>query len=104
MEHKEFREFYRFCFKFNREDIQKKTLEKDIVTGYLPMIVGSRSKYTESFVEFLQQAPMSRVSTDEWNSFLEFSREFDGGLDKFADDGAWPTLLDDFVEWHRAKK
>ena len=31
MEHKEFSEFYRFCFKFNREEASKKTLEKEVV-------------------------------------------------------------------------
>lgn len=104
MEHREFREFYRFCFKFNREDIQKKTLEKEMVIAYLPMIVGSRSCFTDQYIEFLKSAPISRISSDEWNSFLEFSKEFESGIDKYEDDGAWPTLLDDFVDWLRAKK
>eukprot|EP00614_Pseudopedinella_elastica_P001532 CAMPEP_0172592634 /NCGR_PEP_ID=MMETSP1068-20121228/11663_1 /TAXON_ID=35684 /ORGANISM="Pseudopedinella elastica, Strain CCMP716" /LENGTH=198 /DNA_ID=CAMNT_0013389727 /DNA_START=80 /DNA_END=673 /DNA_ORIENTATION=- len=90
MEHKEFRDFYRFCFKFNREDAQKKTIEKELVVGLLPIVLGARFKYTESFCEFLGQAPVARISADEWNSFLEFSKEFDDKtFDNIEDDGAW---------------
>ena len=103
MEHKEFREFYRFCFKFNREDAAKKTIEKELVMTLLPMVMANRSTLTAQFVEFLAEAPKARISQDEWNSFLEFSKEFSEGLEQYEDDGAWPSLLDEFVEWHRAK-
>ena len=104
MEHKEFREFYRFCFKFNREDAAKKTIEKDIVMVLLPMVMSNRSQHTDKFVEFLGEAPKARVSHDEWSSFLEFSKEFsDKDISAYEDDGAWPSLLDDFIEWLRSK-
>ena len=46
---------------------------------------------------------MARVSADEWNSFLEFSKELgESGLAAWEDDGAWPTLLDDFVDYAKA--
>jgi DCN1-like protein 1/2 len=106
MEHKEFREFYRFCFKFNREGAEKKTLEKEMVGQLLPMILGDRSAFTSRFVTFLATAPMARVSADEWNSFLEFSKEFgEKGLGAYdSSDGAWPSLLDDFVDWAAKNK
>jgi hypothetical protein len=98
MEHDTFRDFYRFCFKFNREDTQKKTIEKELVAQLLPMLLKDRSRFTSPFVVFLASAPVSRVSNDEWNSFLEFSKQFERGLDKYdADEGAWPSLLDSFV-------
>ena len=104
MEHKEFREFYRFCFKFNREDAAKKTIEKDIVMVLLPMVMSNRSQHTDKFVQFLGEAPKARVSHDEWSSFLEFSKEFsDKDISAYEDDGAWPSLLDDFIEWLRSK-
>lgn len=103
MEHKEFQEFFRFCFKFNREDVQKKTLEKDLVIQLLPMLLGGRSPYTDKFCAFLHEsAAVSRISADEWNSFILFSKEFEAGsVEAFEDDGAWPTLIDDFVEYLR---
>jgi len=106
MEHKEFRDFYRFCFKFNREDVQKKTVEKELVGPLLRLLLAAgRSPFTEDFVEFMGQAPMSRVSADEWNSFLEFSVAYGGGdLSGYDDDGAWPSLLDDFVDFYKAKQ
>ena len=37
MDNKEFRDFYRFCFQFNREGTHR-TLEKDLVLVLLPMV------------------------------------------------------------------
>jgi DCN1-like protein 4/5 len=32
---------------------------------------------------------------------LQFCREIAPDCANFADDGAWPLLLDDYVEWRR---
>jgi len=53
MEHKEFREFYRFCFKFNREDAQKKTIEKDMVRRRDPARPASRRSGLAPALPFL---------------------------------------------------
>jgi len=102
MEHKEFRDFYRFAFKFNREDAQKKTLDRDTVVVLLPMLLMGRMRLATQIVRFLTgPCKATTVSSDEWNSILEFCREFDDkGLEAYdSDDGAWPSMLDDFVEW-----
>mmetsp|Transcript_35426 Transcript_35426/g.72203 ORF Transcript_35426/g.72203 Transcript_35426/m.72203 type:complete len:217 (+) Transcript_35426:3-653(+) len=101
MEHKEFSEFYRFCFKFNREEASKKTLEKEVVVALLPMLLeNGRSPFVKSFCAFLETAPLARVSADEWNSFLMFSTAFpSGNISGIDEDSSWPTLIDDFVEY-----
>lgn len=104
MDHRRFRDFYRFCFKFNREDYQKKTLEKELVCQLLPMVIADRSPFTEAFIEFLGTASRARISADEWNSFLEFSKDVSPDLSLYEDDGAWPSLLDEFVEWSKARQ
>ena len=42
------------------------------------------------------------VSLDEWTMLLQFCREIAADCSNFQDDGAWPLLLDDYVEWRRA--
>ncbi|CAM9670448.1 unnamed protein product [Heterosigma akashiwo] len=99
MEHSTFREFYKFVFQFSREGT-KRTIEKDIIAALLPMVVENRSPHLAKFVEFLEQLPENtRVTLDQWNSFLEFSQQVPLSLEGFDADGAWPTLLDEYVEW-----
>ena len=43
------------------------------------------------------------VSLDEWMMILQFCREVKADLSNFNDDGAWPLLLDDYVEFQREK-
>lgn len=105
MEHKEFSEFYRFCFKFNREEASKKTLEKEVVAALLPMLLDNgRSPFVKDFCAFMEESTsLSRVSADEWNSFLMFSNAFPSGtVTGFDEDSSWPTLIDEFVEYLQA--
>lgn len=104
MDHKTFRDFYRFCFLFNREGTHK-TLEKDLVVALLPLVMGNRSPFTTRFLDFLASAASSsttRITSDQWNSFFEFSLTVGADLEGYEEDAAWPVLIDEFVEWCRA--
>ncbi|CAM9484942.1 unnamed protein product [Heterosigma akashiwo] len=104
MEHSTFREFYKFVFQFSREGT-KRTIEKDIIAALLPMVVENRSPHLAKFVEFLEQLPENtRVTLDQWNSFLEFSQQVPLSLEGFDADGAWPTLLDEYVEGYKVSR
>jgi len=99
LDHHTFREFYRFVFQFSREGT-KRTIEKDIICALLPLALAGRSPHLERFVQFLDQLnPTTRITLDQWNSFLEFSLQIPLSLEGFDSDGAWPTLLDEYVEW-----
>lgn len=51
--------------------------------------MGSRSRYTDEFVEFLKQCPPNtRVTFDQWSSFLEFSNTVSDGFVGYDEDGA----------------
>lgn len=103
MEQAQFREFYKFVFQFSREGTHR-TIERDVAAPLLQMAMGSRSRYTEEFVEFLKQLPANtRVTFDQWCSFLEFSSTVSDGFEGYDEDGAWPIMLDEFVEYSRAK-
>ena len=43
------------------------------------------------------------VSADEWSMILQFCNEVEPNCSNYQDDGAWPLLLDDYVEWYREK-
>jgi DCN1-like protein 4/5 len=57
------------------------------------------------FAEFLNLPKAPRViNKDQWFNILEFSRTINVDLSNYSIDGAWPVLLDDFVEYLQAKK
>ncbi|CAM9607482.1 unnamed protein product, partial [Hapterophycus canaliculatus] len=103
MEGDEFREFYKFCFQFSREGTHR-TIERDVAAPLLKTVMGPRSRYTDEFVEFLKQCPANtRVTFDQWSSFLEFSNTVKDDFAGYDEDGAWPILLDEFVEYSKGK-
>ena len=60
--------------------------------------------HVEKICDFLEQNKETAkrgVSLDEWTMVLQFCREITPDCANFQDDGAWPLLLDDYVEWRR---
>lgn len=52
-------------------------------------VMGARSRYTDEFLEFLKQLPgNTRVTFDQWCSFLEFSWTVPEGFAGYDEDGA----------------
>lgn len=57
------------------------------------------------FDEFLQEPKSPRViNKDQWINIYEFSRTINLDLSNYSIDGAWPTLLDDFVDFLQKKR
>mmetsp|Transcript_34742 Transcript_34742/g.77978 ORF Transcript_34742/g.77978 Transcript_34742/m.77978 type:complete len:252 (+) Transcript_34742:256-1011(+) len=112
MAREEFSDFFKFCFQFNRTGTHK-TLDKDIVVMLLPMCLGGgriNANRLKTFIEFLEKttdASYSKITLDQWRSFLDFSYEFedDAALASYDEDGsAWPVLIDDYVEYMEGKR
>lgn len=112
MDQEEFKEFYKFCFQFNRQGTHK-TLEKDLVIALLKMCLTNdriKSHRLNSFCEFLESTKdesYSKITLDQWRSFLDFSYEFpdDGSLMGYDEsESAWPVLIDEYVEFMEKKR
>lgn len=44
------------------------------------------------------------VSKDTWALLVDFARSIDKDFKEYDEDGAWPSMIDDFVEYVREKK
>lgn len=101
-----FREFYRYVFELSREKSMK-TLLKEKAIALWALLFEESSKVSHrthvvNWCEFVEQnVRVNRVTSDQWGSFLEFSRIVDADMKNYDDDGAWPLLIDDFVDWCR---
>ena len=103
-----FKTFYRYVFQLARDGTAK-SVDKETVMGLMGVLLRGtgddecRSRHLDSFLAFLETSEKTRVSADQWNSFLDFSMQISQDFSNFDEDGAWPLLLDDWVEWAREK-
>ena len=44
------------------------------------------------------------ITKDTWYQLFEFAKQFGDDLSSYDENGAWPYLIDEFVEWHEEKK
>jgi hypothetical protein len=113
----EFRDFYKFCFQFNRVGTHR-TLDKDLVVALLPMVLkgrlpassttpNSKDDRLDMFLEFLEkgddQQLYGRITLDQWTSFLDFCLEVPNLENYDESTSAWPVLIDEYVEYVEAK-
>uniref|UniRef100_M4AIK5 DCN1-like protein n=2 Tax=Xiphophorus TaxID=8082 RepID=M4AIK5_XIPMA len=54
--------------------------------------------------DFARQSKYKVVNKDQWCNVLEFSRTINLDLSNYDEDGAWPVLLDEFVEWYKERQ
>eukprot|EP00429_Kryptoperidinium_foliaceum_P006589 CAMPEP_0176012944 /NCGR_PEP_ID=MMETSP0120_2-20121206/6055_1 /TAXON_ID=160619 /ORGANISM="Kryptoperidinium foliaceum, Strain CCMP 1326" /LENGTH=218 /DNA_ID=CAMNT_0017345843 /DNA_START=368 /DNA_END=1024 /DNA_ORIENTATION=+ len=101
LERSEFRDFYKFCFKFNLHSTHR-TLDKEMVVALLTMILKDRipSDRLETFCAFVEeQTTYSRITLDQWTSFLDFCYECEDLSTYDESNSAWPVLIDEYVEY-----
>ena len=70
----------------------------------MPIALCGRSPHEAPFLKFLEACATTRVTLDQWCSFLEFTDKVSTDFEGYEEDGAWPLLLDEYVEQARADK
>lgn len=106
----EFKDFYKFCFQFNRQGTHK-TLDKELVVALLQMVLKDRvpGDRLDSFCEFLSsmegklEQQYNRITLDQWASFWDFCVECEDLSAYDQSSSAWPVLIDEYVEYMEEK-
>lgn len=97
-----FKNIYRYAYDFARDKDQR---SMDIETGkaMLQLLLGKHWCLYGLFHQFLEQSKYKVINKDQWCNILEFSRSIKPDLSNYDEDGAWPVLLDEFVEWLKSR-
>ncbi|EEF30533.1 defective in cullin neddylation protein AAR3 isoform X2 [Ricinus communis] len=93
----EFSRFYDFVFFICRENGQKNITVSKAVTAWRLVLAG-RFRLLNQWCEFVQENQRHNISEDTWQQVLAFSRCVHENLEGYDPEGAWPVLIDDFVE------
>jgi len=100
-----FREFFRWLFDFIKDEPERKSIETDQAVEMFAIVLPQHFQLTDLYCEFLKQSKVKAISKDNWEQTFDFARDIKADLSNYEDDsGAWPVLLDDFVEYARKKK
>ena len=67
------------------------------------LFANRENRHIDPFIEFLKEseANIKCLNKDQWDIFYEFSRTMDDNFTGYSDTAAWPSLLDEYVEWRR---
>ncbi|XP_032884304.1 DCN1-like protein 4 isoform X2 [Amblyraja radiata] len=98
-----FKLVYRYAFDFAREKDQR-SLEISTAKCMLGLLLGKTWPLFPAFHQFLEQSKYKVINKDQWCNVLEFSRTINLDLSNYDEDGAWPVLLDEFVEWFKDRQ
>ncbi|XVF77841.1 hypothetical protein PTKIN_Ptkin14bG0079400 [Pterospermum kingtungense] len=94
-----FREIYNFAFGWAKEKGQK-SLALDTAIGMWQLLFAEKHwPLVDHWCQFLQARHNKAISRDTWSQLLEFARTVDPALSNYDAEGAWPYLIDEFVEY-----
>ncbi|XP_064607628.1 DCN1-like protein 4 isoform X2 [Liolophura sinensis] len=98
-----FKTIYRYAFDFARDKDQR-SMDIDTAKAMLTLLLGKNWPLFSHFHQFLEHCKYKVINKDQWCNILEFSRTIMSDLTNYDEDGAWPVLLDEFVDWYREQK
>lgn len=98
-----FKKMYRFSFDFCRNKDQR-SLDTDMAIEMLKILLIDSWKLLDPFIEFITQSDYKVINKDQWCNVLEFNRTVKSDLSNYDVDGAWPVMLDEFVEWYNNRR
>ncbi|KAL4379318.1 hypothetical protein GQ457_02G019250 [Hibiscus cannabinus] len=93
----EFSRFYDFVFFICRENGQKNITVSRAVAAWRLVLAG-RFRLLNQWCNFVEKNQRHNISEDTWQQVLAFSRCVHENLGGYDPQGAWPVLIDDFVE------
>ncbi|KAI8384835.1 Cullin binding-domain-containing protein [Radiomyces spectabilis] len=96
--HDNFRDLYCYAFLFGRQTGQK-NMSLEAAIELWRLLLGDQYSMLGIWIQFLEENHGKAISRDTWNLFYEFISQPNLDLTKYDAEGAWPILIDEFVQY-----
>ncbi|CDO68877.1 hypothetical protein BN946_scf185000.g20 [Trametes cinnabarina] len=101
---KTFLELYTFCFNLAKPPAGR-NIDIETACAFWSVLVAPKYPIMNDILKFIaDKGTYKGVNKDLWNMTLEFCRTVHPDLSNYETDGAWPTMLDDFVAWKKSSE
>lgn len=97
---KYFKQVYQFTFTYNLAE-GARVLPIEVATDYWRLLLSDKFSKLDEWITFIQDVYKKSVTRDTWDMILEFSiyLESSPDLNEYDDEGSWPSIIDEFVEY-----
>ncbi|TFL07798.1 Cullin binding-domain-containing protein [Pterulicium gracile] len=94
---------YLFCFTLAKPEASK-NIDIDTAVAMWTVLLAPRYPLMSEIIEFItEKGSYKAANKDLWNMMFDFVNTVKSNLSGYEADGAWPSLIDDFVEWKKQK-
>ncbi|KAF5099731.1 hypothetical protein DV451_002869 [Geotrichum candidum] len=95
-----FKSVYQFTFSYNLTD-GARVLPIDTAVEIWTLLLKDKFALFDKWITFTTDVYGKSVTRDTWNMILEFSiyAASDPNLEQYDEEGAWPSVIDEFVEY-----
>ncbi|KAG6665438.1 hypothetical protein CIPAW_02G160900 [Carya illinoinensis] len=102
-----FVDFYSYAFRYCLTEEKQKSIDIESICELLDLVLGSQfHAQVNLFIQYLKtQNDYKVINMDQWMGFYRFCNEISfPELSNYDPNLAWPLILDNFVEWLKAKQ
>ena len=101
-----FRHLYRWTYKFCLDgDSGQRTLPLDMAVALWKLVFSQNCPpVLQRWLDFLEKHNFRGIPKDTWDMFLNFTEQIGDNLSLYDDNEAWPSILDDFVEFENDRQ
>ncbi|EKM55958.1 uncharacterized protein PHACADRAFT_256933 [Phanerochaete carnosa HHB-10118-sp] len=100
---KAFSELYMFCFNLAKPP-QARLIDMETGSAFWSVLLAPQYPIMNEILAFVtEKGTYKGVNKDLWQMTHEFCRTVSPNLEGYDADGAWPTMIDEFVAWKKGK-